>query len=86
MRADADAFSLASVHDAAHGDRVAGMEAAGDARRTDDLENRVVVADVVGAEPSPMSALRLTATAAIPPSIGPARQRGRKVRRISYCL
>ena len=50
MSADADPFLLRPHHYAAHDDGVAGVEAARHARRADDLENGVVVADVVSAE------------------------------------
>ena len=51
MRADAHAFLLGALHDVTHGQRIARVETTGNARGTDDLEDRVVVADLVGAEP-----------------------------------
>ena len=50
MGADAAALFLGALDHPAHGVGVAGMEAAGDARRADDLQDAVVVADVIGAE------------------------------------
>ena len=49
MRADADALFLGAHHQAVHNHRVASVKAAGDVGRTDDLQQRRVVADVVGA-------------------------------------
>src|SRR3990172_8117818 len=51
MRAYADTFLFGALHNVAHGERVAGMHAAGDARGTHDLEHGVVVADAPVTEP-----------------------------------
>src|SRR5690606_33962590 len=50
MRADGDAVLLRHPDRAAHHDRVAGMKAAGDIGRGDELQHRGVVADRIGAE------------------------------------
>src|SRR5262249_41247014 len=50
VRADAHAFFLGAADDPAHRHGITGVEAAGDARGSNDLQDRVVVADRVGAE------------------------------------
>jgi hypothetical protein len=47
MRADADPLGRGLGDEPLHHDRVAGMEAAGDARGTNDLEQPRIVADVI---------------------------------------
>src|SRR5262245_10708541 len=51
MRADTHALLLRAFHHSAHGDRIAGVKAAGDTGGTNDLQDRIVVADRIGAEP-----------------------------------
>ncbi|MNN21984.1 hypothetical protein D3C81_1353250 [compost metagenome] len=50
MGADAHPFFLGAPYHAAHGERVTRMEAASDIGGTDDFQDGVVIADVVGAE------------------------------------
>src|SRR4029450_8670791 len=50
MGADADACFLGALHEPAHGHRIAGVKPARDARRTNDLQDGVVIADALRAE------------------------------------
>src|SRR5688572_12241367 len=49
MRADADPLLFRALDDATHRDGISGVKTARDARRANDFQNGVVVADVIGA-------------------------------------